>query len=164
MNIILLKYTHIVDVFIQSIIIKYYLPTQIFLSYDFCRTNVWFKLFCAKFPRFRDINIITRFTALPTLCSALGHRPIICRLSIAIKIVERVPEESEKDREVNSSARRSKYNNELVGTRINYTSYFERFILHYFNYQYLRWVTAANLLYRRARHTRRITRLRTSNS
>lgn len=34
--------------------------------------------------------------------------------------------------------RRSKYNNELVRkqSRINYTSYFRRFILHYFNYQY----------------------------
>lgn len=43
-----------------------------------------------------------------------------------------------KQKEVNSRGRRSKYNNELVGkqSRINYTSYFGRFILHYFNYQY----------------------------
>lgn len=40
---------------------------------------------------------------------------------------------------MNSRGRRSKYNNELVGkqSRINYTSYFGRFILHYFNYQYV---------------------------
>lgn len=44
--------------------------------------------------------------------------------------------------EVNSRGRRSKYNNELVGkqSRINYTSYFGRFILHYFNYQYAGWL------------------------
>lgn len=44
--------------------------------------------------------------------------------------------------EVNSHGRRSKYNNELVGkqSRINCTSYFRRFILHYFNYQYAGWL------------------------